>query len=148
LFAGGLGPNVIGLTSNVAIFATNTVVVASGSSTAKFMIMVNMQARNVSGGSDYLLSTIGRTVGNVTPTTSNTINVANNTAFSTTDILISSVNTYLMAGSCTSSGTALGNSLTFVDTPGVGTFTYSVRIISNSALSLRQFYINVVQVNF
>jgi hypothetical protein len=143
----GLGPNVIGLTSNTALFATNTVVVTSASATAKFMIMVNMQGRNVSGGSDYLLSTIGRTVGNTAPTTSNATNLANNTLFSTTDILISSVNTYLMAGSCTSSGTALGNSMTFVDTPGVGTFTYSVRIISNSALSLRQFYINVVQVN-
>jgi hypothetical protein len=111
------------------------------------MIMVNMQARNVSGGSDYLLSTIGRTVGNTVPTTANATNLANNIVFSTTDILISSVNTYLMAGSCTSSGTALGNSVTYVDTPGVGTFTYSVRVLSNSALSLRQFYMNVVQVN-
>jgi hypothetical protein len=147
LFVAGLGPNVIGLTSNTAIFATNTVVVTSSTTTTKFMIMVSMQARNVSGGSDYLLSTIGRTVGNTAPTTSNATNLANNILFSTTDILISSVNTYLMAGSCTSSGTAVGNSLTFIDTPGVGTFTYSVRIISNSALSLRQFYINVVQVN-
>jgi hypothetical protein len=147
LFVGGLGPNVIGLTSNTAIFAANTVVITSSSTTAKFMIMVNMQARNVSGGSDYLLSTIGRTVGNIAPTTANATNLANNLTFSTTDILISSVNTFLMAASCTSSGTALGNSITYVDTPGVGTFTYSVRVLSNSALSLRQFYMNVVQVN-
>jgi hypothetical protein len=110
------------------------------------MIMVNMNARNVSGGSDYLLTTIGRTVGNIAPTTANATNLANNIVFSTADIDINSVNTYMMAGSCTSSGTALGNSITFVDTPGVGTFTYSVRAISNSMLILRQFYMNVVQV--
>ena len=148
LFVAGLGPNDFDLTSNTAIFATNTVQVTSASATAKFMIMVNMQGYNVSGGSDYrssdyLLSTIGRTVGNTAPTTANATNLANNILFSTTDILISSVNTYLMADS----GTALGNSMTFVDTPGIGTFTYSVRIISNLNLSLQQFYINVIQVN-
>jgi hypothetical protein len=147
-FVAGVGPNIIGLTSNAALFISNTVVITSTSTTAKYMIMASMQARNVSGGADYLLSTIGRTVGNTAPTTSNTTNLANNTLFSTTDLLLSSVNTYLIAGSCSTSGTALGNSITFVDTPGVGTFTYSVRAISNSALSLRQFYINVIQVNW
>ena len=147
LFITGVGPNIIGLTSNVALFIANTVLITSSSSTAKYLIMVNMQARNVSGGGDYLLSTLGRTVGNTAPTTSNATNLANNTLFSTSDILISSVNTYMMAGSCYSSGTAVGNSISFVDTPGTGTFTYSVRVLSNSALSLHQFYINVVQLN-
>lgn len=141
-----IGPNSTALTANSAAFITNTALVTSSSSTAKFMIMVTMQARNASGGSDYLLTTIGRTVGNIAPTTANATNLANNIVFSTTDIDMNSVNTYMMAGSCTS-GTALGNSMTFVDTPGVGTFTYSVRTISNSALSLYQFYMNVVQVN-
>jgi hypothetical protein len=147
MFIAGVGPNIIGLTSNTALFISNTVVVTSSSASSKFMIMVQMQARNVSGGGDYLLSTLGRTVGNTAPTTSNATNLANNTLFSTTDILISSVNTYLMAGSCYTSGTAVGNSFTYIDTPGVGTFTYSVRVISNSALSLHQFYINVIQLN-
>jgi hypothetical protein len=41
----------------------------------------------------------------------------------------------------------LGNSYMFIDNPGVGTFTYSIRILSNAALNVRQYYINVIQVN-
>ena len=146
LLIANVGPDSMMLTSNNASFITDTVLVTSTSTTSKFMIMVTMQARNASGGSDYLLTTIGRTVGNIAPTTANAINLANNIVFSTADIDMNSVNTYMMADSCTTSGTALGISMTYVDTPGVGTFTYSVRAISNSMLILRQFYINVVQV--
>ena len=146
LFVAGEGPHVTDLTPDLAIFFTNPVVVTSTSATTKYMITVNMQARNVSGGSDYLLSTIGRTVGNTAPTAANTTNLSNSTLFSITDILIGSVDTYMMAGSC-SSGSVLGNSFTFIDSPGVGTFTYSTRVISNSALSIRQYYINVVLIN-
>lgn len=146
LLIANVGPVSMILTPNNASFITDTVLVTSNSSTSKFMIIANMNARNASGGSDYLLTTIGRTVENITPTTANTTNLANNIVFSITDIDMNSVNTYMMAGSCTSSGTALGNSVTYVDTPGIGTFTYSVRAISNSMLTLRQFYMNVVQV--
>ena len=146
LLIANVGPDSMILTSNNPSFITDTVVVTSNSLTSKFMIIANMNARNASGGSDYLLTTIGRTVGNIAPTTANATNLANNIVFSTTDIDMNSVNTYMMAGSCTSSGTALGNSVTYVDTPGVGTFTYSVRAISNSMLTLRQFYLNVIQV--
>lgn len=142
-----IGPNSINLTANTPLFVTHTAVVTASTSTATYLIMVNVQARGVSEtGSDYLISTIGRTVGNIAPTTTNSTNLANNLLFSTTDIQIASVNTYMMAGTSVTSGTALGNAISFVDTPGIGTFTYAVRVISNAALQLRQFYVNVIQV--
>ena len=142
-----IGPTSVSLTSNTSSFITSTALVTATTSTATYLIMVNVQARGVTdAGSDYLISTIGRTVGNITPTTSNSTNLANNTLFSTTDIQLASVNTYLMAATAVTSGTALGNSISFMDTPGIGTFTYAIRVISNAALELRQFYINVIQV--
>jgi hypothetical protein len=52
----------------------------------------------------------------------------------------------MMAGTAVTSGTALGNSISFVDTPGIGTFTYAVRVVSDASLQLRQFYMNVIQI--
>ena len=150
LVIANIGPISTSLTSNTAAFITGTALVTATTSTATYLIMVNVQAQGVSVvGIDYLISTIGRTVGNTAPTTANSTNLANNTLFSTTDIQLASVNTYLMAASAATaavSGAALGNSISFMDTPGIGTFTYAVRVISNAALELRQFYINVIQV--
>jgi hypothetical protein len=147
LLVASIGPNSISLTANNASFISNTALVTSNTSTATYLVTVNVQARGVTeAGNDYLLSTIGRTVGNTAPTTSNSTNLANNILFSATDIQLTSVDTYMMAGTAVTSGTALGNSISFVDTPGIGTFTYAVRVVSDASLQLRQFYMNVIQI--
>jgi hypothetical protein len=147
IFAAGNGPNSQTITANVPTFLTNTTVITSTSATAQYLILVNLQARG-DGNSEYLLSTIGNTVGNTVPTVANTTNMSNNVLFSTTEIAIASGNTFLMAGSTNTNANALiGHAISYVDTPGVGTFTYSVRVLSNATITINQFYMNIIRVS-
>ena len=126
---------------------TSTAVVVSATLSTRYMIVVSMQARNTIGAGIYLISTIGRSNNNVVPNTINTVNLSNGELFVNLDISLNQTDTYLMAGSSSSAGTGLGNSYMFIDNPGIGTFTYSLRILSNAALNIRQMYMNVIQVN-
>ena len=143
----GAGPQTVGLTANTPVFMTNTATVVSLTTTSRYMIVISMQARNTIGTGIYLISSIGRSINNLVPTTANATNVSNGILFGNTEIAINSTETYLMAASSSSAGTGLGNSYMFVDNPGIGTITYSIRVLANAALNIRQYYINVIQVN-
>ena len=142
-YVGGVGPQAGTLTANTAAFLTSTVSITATTATAKFMISVNMQSQNPGSSTVYLLSTAARSTG--APTTA-AINVANGTAFSTTEISLAAVTSYLMGANSSAASTPLGTAFTFVDQPGVGMWTYSVRVLSNAALSVQQAYLYVTQV--
>jgi hypothetical protein len=148
MFIAGGGPitNTIQF-ANVPIFMTETAVVVSNTSGSRYMIVVSMQSRNTIGTGIYLISSIGRSNNNVVPTTANAINVSNDILFGNTEIALGSTDTYLMASSSSTAPSGLGNAYSFIDQPGEGTFTYSVRVVSNAILTIRQFYINVIQVS-
>jgi hypothetical protein len=147
MYVVGAGPQTIGLSANTPTFMTNTATVVSLTTTSRYMIVISMQSRNTIGTAIYLISSIGRTINNTVPTVGNATNLSNGTLFGNTEIAIASTDTYLMAASSSSSGTGLGNSYMFIDNPGIGTITYSIRVLSNAALNIRQYYINVIQVN-
>jgi UDP-N-acetylmuramyl tripeptide synthase len=55
--------------------------------------------------------------------------------------------TYLMASSSNANTNGMmGASISFVHTPGVGTFTFSVRVLSNASISINQYYINIIKI--
>ena len=148
IFEVGAGPqNGITLTGGNAVFLTNTVVATSATSTTKYLILVNLHGRDSGGGDDYLLVSIGRATGTVTPSTSNSTNLSNNTTFNTTDLSVTTGTSYLMASSSNAAANGMmGVSISFVHTPGVGTFTFSVRVLSNSSISINQYYINIINI--
>ena len=142
----GAGPQSQTLINNTPAFLTNTVVVTSASATTKYLIVVSMQASGT-GADQYIISTIGRANNSVTPTTANTTNIANGVTFNTTELNEGTSSSFLMAGTSSSAATVLSNSISFIDTPGTGTFTYSVRALSNATLTINRFYINVILIN-
>jgi hypothetical protein len=105
-----------------------------------------MQASG-NGTDQYIISTIGRATNAVTPTTANTTNIANGATFNATELAEGTSSSWLMAGTSSSAATVLSNSISFIDTPGTGTFTYSVRALSNANLTINRFYINVILIN-
>ena len=146
IFEVGAGPqNGIALTGGSAEFLTNTVVVTATTATATYLILVNLHGSN-SGGDDYLLVSIGRSDGTITPSTANSTNLSNNVTFNTTDLAVATGTTYLMASSSNSANGMMGASISFVHTPGVGTFTFSVRVLSNANISINQYYINIINI--
>lgn len=148
IFEVGAGPqNGITLTGGTAVFLTNTVVATAATATTKYLILVNLHGRDSGGGDDYLLVTIGRATGTVTPSTANSTNLSNNVTFNTTDLAVATGTTYLMASSSNSANGLMGASISFVHTPGVGTFTFSVRVLSNANISINQYYINIINIS-
>jgi len=146
IFIAGAGPQSQTLINNTPDFLTSTAIVTSASPTTKYLIVVSMQASGT-GADQYIISTIGRANNSVTPTTANTTNIANEDTFSTTELNLGTTSSFLMAGTSSSAATVLSNSISFIDTPGSGTFTYSVRALSNASLTINRFYINVILIN-
>ena len=124
-------------THDVAYFIDSLkLTVTSPSNTAKYLIIASVQLFGSKTGTNFAV-TLGR---GSSPTLSTAYtNVANDTAFSTTDILLANVGsgennllTSLQQGSIKDANLPGGCTLTFVDTPGTGTFYYALRAISNS----------------
>ena len=129
------------------MFLTNTAVATAATATTKYLILVNLHGRDSGGGDDYLLVTIGRATGTVTPNTANSTNLSNNVTFNATDLAVATGTTYLMASSSNAAANGMmGASISFVHTPGVGTFTFSVRVLSNASISINQYYINIINI--
>ena len=156
-FIGGAGPTGPFALGTTASFHPNVVTVTSTTSTATYMIIVGFQTAASIGTNTnrYLISTIARSLTGLALSTAS-INLANNVAFSTTELQLSIATpgsqTFLMAASTANATTAtdtisLGNNIAFIDRPGIGTWTYGVRMISDAASTIQCFFIDVIRVS-
>jgi hypothetical protein len=155
-FISGTGPT--GPLSSTVIDSTTGVFiqdisVTTTSTTEKFLLMARFEY--FIGTTSYqMAATIGRGIG--APST-DFINLANNIAFSATEIVMASaneeednLNTSLMANYTADANRGSSCSFSYIDTPGsIGTFTYAIRIVATSSantLHLRQIYLDAIKI--
>jgi hypothetical protein len=110
-----------------------------------YLITISFQVVTTTADLYTIFSSIGRENGPQSPPTTSAINLATGSAFSVSGSEVSAA-AFLMGGSATTINTPISNVITFVDTPNTGSYTYSVRVLSNMAITINQFYINVIQI--
>jgi hypothetical protein len=122
---------------DTAYFITsNQLTITSSSVTAKYLITVSVQFFTSKTNIDYGITLTRGT--SSTPSTSY-INLATNLALSGSEMqLATGVNsedkllTTFQQNTVYNSGSGSGSSFTFLDTPGIGTFYYNIRFLTNS----------------
>ena len=157
IFLSGTGPtgplNSTTINSTAGVFIQN-ISVTTDSSTETILLHAGFQYL-IDASTYQMAATIGR--GSGAPSTA-FINLSNNTAFSTSDIIIAdaigeqdNLNTSLATQYTVDSNKGSSLSFSITDTPGsIGTFTYAIRIVSTASantLFLRQIYLNAMKIS-
>jgi len=157
IFLSGTGPtgslSSTTINSSTGVFIQN-ISVTTYSSTETVLLHGRFQYF-IDASTYQIAATIGR--GSGTPSTA-FINLSNNTAFSTSEIVIAdaiseqdNLNTSLATQYTVDSNKGSSLSFSITDTPGsAGTFTYAIRIVSTASantLFLRQIYLNAIKIS-